>query len=712
MSRKREIKIMLLLGIASCGMIEAFTEFRSPLSLYRGPTYWPQPAQDDGKWVIESWDAIYHRAADEAYIPKNLCACPSDVCSAACCNKTAATLWNCSAKPCGDGCGCKNGPSTRHAEQLSALLFGKSLFRVEEAFANGLLDVPQMQAAGMPAISFSRLAPSISYSEHGFIAGLNAHRKLGADRNWRIGARASLPFKMINTSRDCCNCKTAESFDDVMSLGVCNVCPEDTGRPTPVQTFAYRLDFLSSLLLSSAGTCGGVDIPLVTYGDGTNIYQDGTTNYKCCPVDGPTKIAQIDIGPYYAKAPGVYPPSNGTNMDDPSADGLMVPKPPVFATVSENGCIPTNAIEPGCFGKEIPVGSATALLEADGGTTRTYDFATDTFGPASAIQDGQTYQFYSLYNYATGLGLSRDAQSKLWIVPAIDANDPFHPKLEENAYQIHQVVQWILNTMNFTGKQSSDYFLNSKCISMSDRKVTGVGDFDTELYCGYHGDDTSAWYTDFILGVRYPTGRKLKNPGELLFMPTGNNGHFEVKGAVEGGWNPNKWFAMRALLWASHVCNRTEKRAVPFAGATIRNIGPVMDVDVSYNYFWGNLDFTFFHPEHKNLGCSIGYELWARGDDKLSCCRTPCGPAGCGSCSVQATTIRGGTATDLLGFNKPIDCSLYKCGTASITHKLRGEIFHRCEGGYFELFGGGYYVIGGRYAMKESEVHIGVAVNF
>ncbi|MDZ4097271.1 MAG: hypothetical protein U1E13_01085, partial [Methylophilaceae bacterium] len=336
MSRKREIKIMLLLGIASCGMIGAFTEFRSPLSLYRGPTYWPQPAQDDGKWVIESWDAIYHRSADEAYVPRNLCACPSDVCSAECCNRTSATLWNCTASPC--GCCCKNGSSTRHTEQLSALLFGKSLFRVEEAFANGMLDVPQMQAAGIPAISFSRLAPAIQYSEHGFIAGLNAHRKLGVDRNWRIGARASLPFKMIDTSRDCCGCAIAETFEDVMALGIQNECsPTTGGRAIPIPTFAYRLDFLSSLLIPSVGSCGGVADSLVTYGDGANIYFPGTTTLNCGQLNGPTKIAQTDVGPYYAKqvtegGPVFYPPTAGN--ESVSAGDTTPPPPPVFATAS------------------------------------------------------------------------------------------------------------------------------------------------------------------------------------------------------------------------------------------------------------------------------------------------------------------------------------------------------------------------------------------
>jgi hypothetical protein len=701
MSRKKQIQSLMLLGVISCGMAIGFTEFRSPLSLYRGPTYWPQPAQDDGKWVIESWDAIYHRAADRAYIPNNGCACSSAVCSAACCNKTSATLLNCSAKPCGEKCGCKKGASTRHTEQLSTLFFGKSLFRVEEAFANGILDIAQIQKAQTPALSFSRLAPAIDYSEHGFVAGIHAHRKLGSEGTWRIGARASLPFKVINTSRTCCGCKAAEGIEDVMALQITTRCQD--GRSVPIPVFAYRLDFLSSLVIPQTGSCGGTADSLVFYGDGSNIFEPG----QLVPTPGvgftgPTRIAQADIGPYYALqpvAPGpiFYPPTAGDETAIPQP-----PAPPVFALTNFAGCVP-----PQEFGVDLPVATKRILL-ADGTTTAIYNDGAQALGPVSAIQDGEYYQFYSLLDYAGGgLKDDRDAQSKLWIVPAITPANT----LEENAAKINQVVQWILNTLNFTNKQSSEAFLNSKCIYLRDQKVTGVGDFDTEVYAGFHGDDSSEWYTDLILGVRYPTGRKLKNPGELLFMPTGNNGHFEVKGAVEGGWNPNKWFAMRLLLLGSHVCSRTEKRAVPFAGAKIRNIGPVMDVDVSYNYFWGNLDFTFFHPEHKNLGCSIGYELWARSNDKLSCCRTPCGSSDCG-CLAPATTIRGCNAIDLLGFSKPIDCFLYKCGTATMTHKLRGEIFHRCEGGYFELFGGGYYVIGGRYAMKESEVHIGVAVNF
>jgi hypothetical protein len=47
-----------------------------------------------------------------------------------------------------------------------------------------------------------------------------------------------------------------------------------------------------------------------------------------------------------------------------------------------------------------------------------------------------------------------------------------------------------------------------------------------------------------------------------------------------------------------------------------------------------------------------------------------------------------------------------------MTHKLTGDLFYHCCAGYLDIFGGGSYIIAGRYAMKEAEAHIGVAINF
>lgn len=644
-------KCFVALVAISYQSVFGFSEFRSPLMLQRGVLYYPYKAQEDGGWVVNTWDALYSRSANEAFIAKNgICGCPVNACSssAACCGQGATILS-------AGACPCKTGGSTRDTSPLAALLFGKSVFKAEEAFYGGMLDVEQM-AQSNPYISFANISPRLEYSEKGLYAGIEAHRKVGDTRTWRIGARASVPFKVIEVKRSP-DCPLAETLEDVLNVGMPLICPEGVFNLENLPTFAYRLDFLSSLGIPTASSCGLAHNGIIVWGDGLST---------CPETTGITRISCIDI----------------TNRD-----GQV---PPVLAEYITSCCPPG-----------VPPLSTTLS-----GTLGASGKVTDA---GAALIDQGLYQFgFPLINYAAGLGQDRQAQSKLWIVPNVTSQDE-GARAAANA--IHEAVQMILNTLDYQNKDSAEYFLAQKGIFFNNSRTQGVGDLYTELYAGYHPDERN-WYSDMIVGIKFPTGGKHVDPSRTLFVPTGNNGHAEVSFGGEAGWQPRRWFAMRAYLAGVHVCTETERRAVAFKGATIKNVGPAIDVAVNYNYVTSRFEFTFYHPYTPDLGCAVGYELFARGKDHV-CCSSPRCPldTSCG-CQSPTSKIVDNKAYDLLGFLREIDCKLYGCGTSSLTHKLTGDIFYRCCNGYFDLFGGGSYVIAGRYAMKETEAHIGVAINF
>ncbi|KKK57057.1 hypothetical protein LCGC14_3058300, partial [marine sediment metagenome] len=127
-------------------------------------------------------------------------------------------------------------------------------------------------------------------------------------------------------------------------------------------------------------------------------------------------------------------------------------------------------------------------------------------------------------------------------------------------------------------------FFRERCIDLcAHERITAVGDLETEAYVGYgHRQD---WFVDFLVSVRWPTGKKNKDPRRVFFVSTGHNRHFEIKLGFEGGWKPRDWFAFK-LDWAwHHAFKRTEKRAAFFKGATVKNIGPTLDARVSWDYF-------------------------------------------------------------------------------------------------------------------------------
>src|SRR5207237_1839791 len=144
----------------------------------------------------------------------------------------------------------------------------------------------------------------------------------------------------------------------------------------------------------------------------------------------------------------------------------------------------------------------------------------------------------------------------------------------------------------------------------------------------------------------------------------GNNCHVVVNLGLDGGWKPCPWFAFEIRPYFYHACKRSERRAAPFTGQTVINIGPEIDVDVSWNYFNLRTDFTFFHPHNPDLGFMFGYELFAKGNDRVSL----------GSC----IPCNNPTTTDLIGRpDQPINIEILEHGTNTLTNKLRGEIFYR-----------------------------------
>ena len=177
----------------------------------------------------------------------------------------------------------------------------------------------------------------------------------------------------------------------------------------------------------------------------------------------------------------------------------------------------------------------------------------------------------------------------------------------------------------------------------------------------------------------------------IYWQPTGNNGHFEFRGGLEGGVH-RSWFALRGMATYTHVFDHTEMRAPAFAGATIKNIpvGGAVPARVNWGYFWGNLDVTIFHPKCCECGLVFGYELYAKQSDKVCFCKS--------------------TAKDFLGFTHKLDDTILEEGTNTRLHKIRGEFFHRI--GCCEYFGGAYYSLAGRFALKETEFHVGAAIYF
>lgn len=611
---RKYIKGAVLLGIMSSSTMYGSFEFRTPTSLdWRGTFHWfldapenafwygSMPGEKLCSWEVRTWSAGYVRNADKAFI---------DPCNP--CNKNKVTT---------------------KTSTLAALIFGKEVFRGEEAFTGGtfagnattgsdVLANLQILNRNNPFVGFAKITPRFEYYEYGAYWGVDAYRRFGKNQRWYAGFRADIPFRVIDIEQQ--DDSIEETIGDVVRFR--NNTIDDSAGTFEQNDFAARFDFLNTLLIAGANPA-------------TN-----TAFVQYSAANGNVDMAGVQV--------------SGTAADDPAGSNA-------YAIVSTSGELPIP--NPGF--KKIP-GQVTGSLPADGSTDN---------GAILFMLTGTDYA-------GTGdLATDRNAQGQLFFVPR--TNDGL--ELTADALVLSGVLAANFVFSMDADENASDFFKSKGINLFAHERVTALGDLDAEGYVGY--GDYATWFGSGVLGLRFPTGKRQENSNKIYLKSTGNNGHVEIKLALDGGWKPYEWFAFEIDAQFHHAFKRTEHRAAAFTGATIKNIGPEICAKVSWSYFLLRTDFNFFHPQNPELGCCFGYELYVKGNDRV--------------CFEQTT------ATDLFGrTNQPVDPAIYRTRTNSLSNKIHGQFFHRWN--FFEFFAGGSQIVAGRNLMKETEAHIGFVKYF
>lgn len=567
-------------------------ELRTPWSLQRGAQHWPfpRPVIDcDQRWIIDTWGGGLHRQSDKAYLNKE----------------------------------------TTKTENLSALIFGKENFVVADIFS------PETVVTN-PLLSTLLISPRISYNENSAYFGFKFAHKVDCEGCLQAGVRSVLTFRAIRTGLDD-EMNLAETIEDVRQLqndridgtalaGTISPTIQDInntgGHNGPA--FAYRMDFVNSLYLSTAGV---PPFPkFLNFHDTSKTPADVTVNGSADIISNTTNNP-VHLIKSITKPIGVY-----------------------------------SAIQP-------VVNAALPFLNADG---------------TNGTEGQRMIGFDQAIDY-TPLATNTDAQRQLWFVPTLVAGGaanniitvaPIAATMRDNIEQIIKTLDTPIN------------FLKASGIDFSTQHIEGAGDWDNEFFINYQYCNT---LLEGFVGVRLPTGRKIKHPNRVFsIFSTGNNRHFEFRLGGVATWQPNDWFIAKIdALW-SQVFRGNEKVAAPFAGATVKNIGPTIDANISWNWLQANLDFTFLVPASPCVGMTAGYEVYYKSSDKVS--------------------LKTTTATDFLGNIQPLDASVLEYRTNVTAHKVRTEFFH--QGDNWELFAGWAHVFAGKNAPKETDWHIGLVSYF
>jgi hypothetical protein len=610
----RKLKLLATSILCFTGTAVAITiNYRTPLSLEdRGPIHYPLTQEDEGKYSINSWKALYYKTTDKAFIDHGSSASP-----------------------------------------LAELYFGASEFTVDKAFQNEQLflnpnDVFAPEGI-LPVLTLSEatISPRVEYNEKGFIFGMDACRHFGEDNKWRVGMRACMPFKIIDgrrldSKKD--NLDSEVTWNDLFKTRFKEEVTATSGDKYDVSnTFAFNLAGLKML-----SALGKLDI----------VWGNGVASTDSTKIDAQT-ISNLEAAFDYTDGrPGV---AVLFDQNLPDKD------------------IGNNAVLWADYVKTVPPAGAVnyAKLNAAG--------IPDVAGASRVLLENSK-------DYSTGLSNNLSALNKLWLVPTVYGHDNMtsgNPnEFTSQSSAIKAKVTALKNDFADIFGGNIEDFLKTKGISFDDQRTVGAGDLDLEIYGGY--DFCSDLYLEGAFGLRLPIGEEISDPGKLWKFPIGNNGHFEVKAAAKTLLGFYDWMKGSVGVSYSHVCRNTERRLAGFKGATIKNIGPVVNADVHWDYCKANADFTFYHPKDRSLGTVLGYQLYYKTKDKINCDKT--------------------IIPDLMGNLSQLSPEVMSKGTNIIAHQVRGEMFKRWDS--FEIVSGGSYNFAGKNCPRESDVYIGVNIYF
>ena len=519
------------------------------------------------------------------------------------------------------------------------LIFGKSSFVFSEVFfgAGG-----QSDFIGNPFLAVSTITPQFDYHEKGAAFGVVATTTFDyCDVDYRCGINARIPVRDIHV-QSVCGGEVVELLDETLAniyqqrneiIGT-SFDPLSTDKKQTNYVFAIRLDFLSQLLRANFP-----NDPMVTYGTG---------------ITNPTTIAGQTAGA-------------DVNND---LNGI----PPVAVIARADGTMPFTER----WGDRVVATTVPAGTPPSTGIVATLN------GDGSGVANNQRGKFNESNDY-TPLSTNIAAQSKLFVVPTLQGGvSPDNNTMSNGANQIQAAINQAIETLPVTATN----FLLDNGIDFCDGRSKGLGDLQVDFYIGRNWGCCNEYWTDLMLGFTAPTADSLDNCLQVLKQPLGNNGHWEARGTLAGGWSLYNCFKVMADITVSKVLSATERVAAPFVGATVKNIGPCMNARIDWWHALGHVDMTFFANDC--CGFDLGYEGYHKGCDNICLCSS--------------------TAVDFFDVTHSLDATILSQGTERTAHKVRVGFFTLVN--CCELFAGWSYTFAGKNISDDTDWYIKLAVNF
>jgi hypothetical protein len=476
-------------------------------------------------------------------------------------------------------------------------------------------------------------APLISYKDRGIILEFDFYAT--TEHDWNVGLRTRIPFHSFSVKNHFNPEGSGTSPLNGAQASDVALTQTETIDGTQLQTFAFRLDFLAQLPISCDPI--GLQNPFVVFSNVTGGFGGKIT------MDG------FDV-------------TNGTPD--------ILNRNPVTAVYRSNPQLPPQEFY-------LPVAQAQSLpaLSADG-----------TQENGAPLEDNDNARFIATTVY-TPLGNSIANQQHLWIIPTVDLTVP---NLVVNARSIRDDVLNLLNSC--VGSSAEEFFEEEGDLSFSNQTRGGAGDWTFEGFLGHYFTDYV--YGEFDLIAVAPTGRKY-NPQKIFQQQLGNNGHGEIGLGAQIYLLPLDCLRFFGNFQYNWVLRRTEKVLATFQGATIKNLGPVTDASIKWQYVLGHLAVqgVYFWTDRYAIEATFSYEGYHKTKDHV--------------------TFAVAQLKDFLGNVQPLDPTVIEQRTNMTTHTLAVQATFLFTKNWIDArwYGGASWVVGGHNTPRDRGWQLGVQVH-
>ena len=666
------------MGVFIAGCANA-TEIRSPYLSERGPLRYKFERGNPDKYSLDVYSIGFGRLAHKAFL--------------------------------------SHGTDTK---PLTALMFNKSDFPVREIFPNN--EMPKMAQEYNPFIALAEIHPRASYYEWG--ATLGARFEYPVYKNiGRIGLRANIPFKTVEIERENILDKDKKPMPDFVLGMPTNVARASQvgnpvnqtkyDEPTPVFAKLYKFELLKQITQGAArddAVVLGINKVVVLGQDIASDFHSNNQHFRTEVKPKAGLVFNADKKNYptdsnfsnwgYKSGPAQAFNVVGNDIVDVPAngDGGYGVRAGAAAIVAAAGvaATPASIVIGQRFGWAFDAGDMVVLDDNGVANVKTHAIAAGGGKPAM----NTLVQVPNIAFFDNGTDYSQLNDIKELRKTALnDAWLAFGYKDGQMVDEARAINDYLDAYLEYYDESPEHWLYRVGGYEFETSSRTGLGDIDLDLF--YEHMFSDRWIGELMLGLRFPTGLSDDYSQNPYKAHLGNGEHFELKFGGLIAWEPLGWMNLKLDLKGAYAFESSEKRCAAFEGATIKNIGPAVDADVSWWSFTGCFDINLFHPKTKDISADIGYEFYFKGEDDLHFKTSKMLP-------FYGQHYLGKDQGDL---TKPLSNGLAEEHTESISHKVRAEVRIQINT-WFEAFAGGAFTFAGQNIARETDCHGGCNVRF